>query len=258
MPPKKAPIREVKIHEFAIEEMPISCGVLIVAPPGSGKSTLAENFVYYRKHLFPVAKIFIGTEDDYEKLSKIFHPLFVNYGYSSDQVEEFVKRERQQALTYKTKGDMRRRAVLWFDDLSDNVGIWDTPAIISLVKMGSRHWDLFGLWCTQSAKDFPPAFRSSVSYIAIGRTPEIEERKKLFIAYGSVCGNQKKFDDLMDQVATKHNFLIFKKRADTNAMEDCIFWYQTRVLPPWTFGCKEYKKWGEVRYNKNYEENVFA
>jgi len=256
MPPKKV-IREVKIHEFRVEDLPLACAILIIAPPGSGKSTLAENLVYYRKHLYPVAKVFIGTEDDYDKLKKIFHPLFVNYGYSEDQVDEFLKRQKQQALTYKDKEALERRAVLWFDDLSDNIKVWENPNIIALSKNG-RHFSLLSIYCSQTAKDFPPAFRSSVSYVALGRNMEVEERKKMFLAYGSICGNQRKFDDLMDQVATKHTFLIIKKRSDTNIMEECVFWFQSKILPPWTFGSNEYKRWGEARYNKNYEENIFA
>jgi hypothetical protein len=255
MPPKK--IREIKVHEFEIESLPISCGFLIVAPPGSGKSTLAENLLYYRRHIFPVAKVFIGTEDDYDKLKKIFPSLYVNYGYDEDQLKEFVKRQKSQALKYP-KGSMERRAALWFDDVSDDLSIWKTKDISALVKLGSRHWDLFALWCTQAAKDFPPQFRSSVSYVALGRNTEIEDRKKLFTLYGSVCGNQRKFDDFMDQIARDHTFLIIKKRSDSNLLEECVFWYQTKILPPWTFGCPEYRQWADARYNKNYQEELYT
>jgi hypothetical protein len=254
-PPKK--IRDVKLNEFRVEDLPISCGVLIVAPPGSGKSILAENIVFYRKHLYPVGKVFIGTEDDYDKLKNIFHPLYVSYGWDEDQVGEFVKRQKQQALDYKDKNAFERRAVLWFDDLSDNLKIWENQYIISLIKLGQRHWSQMALWCTQAAKDFPPAFRTSVSYVALGRNIEVEERKKLFIAYGSICGSQKKFDDIMDQVATKYSFVIIKKRADTNVLEECVFWFSPKILPPWTFGCQEYRKWAEARYNPSYEETAF-
>lgn len=252
MPPKKT-IRDVKIQEFRIEDMPLACTFLIVAPPGSGKSTLAENLVFYRRHLYPVAKVFIGSEDDYDKLKQIFHPLFVNYKYSEDQVKDFVKRQRQQAFTYKDKEALERRAVLWFDDLSDNIKIWDHPDITLLVKNG-RHMSLFSLFVTQSAKDFPPSFRSSVAYVALGRNVEVEERKKMYIAYGSVCGNQRRFDDLMDQIAVSHSFLIIKKRSDTNVIEDCVFWFQPKQLPPWTFGCQEAKIWAKSRYDESYQE----
>lgn len=255
MPPKKA-IREVRIDEFRIEDLPLACGILIVAPPGSGKSTFAENVVFYSKHKYPVAKVLIGTEDDYDKLKKIFHPLFVQYGWDEAQVVEFIKRQRQQALDFKDKNALERRAILWFDDLSDNVKIWENQNIINLVKNG-RHFSSLILYGTQAAKDFPPAFRTSISYVALGRNTEIEERKKLFVAYGSICGNQKKFDDIMDQIATKYSFVVIKKRADTNVMEECVFWFTPKVLPPWTFGCTEYRKWGDSRYNSNYEEVAF-
>lgn len=252
MPPKKA-ITTVQINEFQFESIPIACSFLIVGPSGCGKSVFAENLVYYRKHLYPVAKVFIGSEDEYEKLKEIFQPLFVHYGLSEAEVSAFIKREQTQALKYP-KDAMERRAILWFDDVSDDSSVWKSSNTTKLIKK-SRHWDLLALWLTQACKDFPPTFRTNVAYVVIGRTSNEEERKKLY-AFGGVCGNQRKFFDLMDQITEKYTFLIIKQRADTNNMEDCIFWYKTKPLSGWKFGSTQYRKWSDVRYNTNYVDEV--
>jgi len=253
MAPRK-PIVQVKINEFRIEEMPIACGMAIIAPSGMGKTVLAENIIFYRKNLYPVGQVYIGSEDDYHKLKKIFHSLFVCYGLNEEQLTEFVKRCQDQAMKYP-QGAPERRAFLWFDDLSDDSSVWKTRNVTMLVKK-SRHWDLLSLWCTQACKDFPPAFRTNIAYVAMGRNYNEEERKKLW-AFATICGTQKKFYDLMDQVTGNHTFLIIKQRSDSNAIEDCVFWYQTVMLKPWEFGCKEYRKWGEMRYNPAYQEQIF-
>ena len=254
MPSSKKPISTIKISEFKIDEVPLACSFLIVGPSGCGKTVFTENLIYYRKHLYPVAKIFIGSEDDYAELKEIFHPLFVHYGGNFEaELTAFVKRCQTQALKYPP-GAMERRAILWFDDLSDDNSVWKTPNIIKLVKK-SRHWDLLALWCTQACKDFPPSFRTNVAYVVIGRTSNEEERKKLY-AFAGVCGNQRKFFDLMDQVVEKFHFLVIKQRSDSNSMEDCVFWYKTKPLAKWSFGSREYRRWGEARYNEKYVDEV--
>ena len=60
----------------------------------------------------------------------------------------------------------------------------------------------------------------------------------------------------MDQLTGDHTCLIFKKRSQSNKMEDCVYYYQTKVLGPWKFGCKEYRQWGATRYNPNYVEKI--
>lgn len=251
--PKKKEITEVDLHEFDIVDgMPISCGFLTVAPPGSGKSTLCGNLAFYRKHQYPVAKLFIGTEDDYKKHKETFHPLFVNYGYSDDQLEDVIKRARSQAMKYETKGQMERRMILWMDDLGKKE--WHNKFLADIVKLGSQHWDIFGLFCSQSIMDFPVDFRNSISFVALGRNMEAQERKKMYECFGAVCGNKNRFNDVMDQIAEKKTFVIIKRRTDSNEIEDCVFWYQGKILPPWKFGCKEWRQWGDARYDVSYKE----
>jgi hypothetical protein len=60
----------------------------------------------------------------------------------------------------------------------------------------------------------------------------------------------------MDQITGDHTFLIFKKRSQSNELEDCVSWFQTKLMPNWKFGSKEYRKWGDDRYDKNYKEQI--
>ena len=64
--------REVIIDEFQLEDIPLSCTWIIIGAPGSGKTSLIENLAYYHKHKYPVARVFMGTEDGYQKFSDIF------------------------------------------------------------------------------------------------------------------------------------------------------------------------------------------
>lgn len=218
-------------------------------------TTLMENFAYYRKHLYPVAKCFIATEDGYKRFSKIFHPLFVSNYWDEKDEERHVLRQRTCEME-NGRGYPGNYAINIIDDVSDDPKIYKTKLMRGLFKLGSQHWAQLLMVGSQYAIDMPPDVRKSVSYVAIGREPEPNERRKLYDNFGGLAGSYERFCDLMDQITGDHTFLIFKKRSQSNELEDCVSWFQTKPMNDWKFGSKEYRKWGEDRYDKNYKEQI--
>ena len=243
------------IKEFDPTEMPLSCTVIVVGAPATGKSTLLENFAYYNKHKYPVGRVFIATEEGYKRFSKIFHPLFVSNYWDEKECESAVARQRHCSMRYG-KEDPRVNSVLILDDISDDPKIYKTKLMKGIFKLGSQHWCQLVMIGTQYAIDFGPDIRQSVSYVALARQPEINERKKLYDNFGGLCGSFERFCDLMDQLTGDYTFLIFKKRSQSNNLEDCVFWYRTEKLDDWKFGCKEYRAWGNSRNDTNYIEQI--
>jgi hypothetical protein len=255
MSSKTKKLQTVSIPEFRPEDMPMSCTWIIIGPPASGKTTLMENFAYYRKHLYPSAKLFIGTEDGYRHFSKIFHPLFVSNNWDEKDEERHVLRQRTCEME-NGRGYPGNYAVNIIDDVSDDPKIYKTKLMRGLFKLGSQHWAQLLMVGSQYAIDMPPDVRKSVSYVALGREPEPNERKKLYENFGGLAGSYDRFCDLMDQLTGDHTFLIFKKRSQSNELEECVSYFQTKLLKDWKFGSKEYRKWGEDRYDKNYKEQI--
>jgi hypothetical protein len=218
-------------------------------------TSLLENFAYFNKHKYPVGRVFIGTEEGYKHFCKIFHPLFVSNYWSEDECSRAVSRQRKCVMDYG-KGDQKCPSVLILDDVSDDTSIYKTSLLKGIFKLGSQHWAQLVMIGTQYAIDFPPEIRQSVSYVALARQPEQNERKKLYNNFGGVCGSFERFCDLMDQLTGDYTFLIFQKRSQSNNLEDCVFWYRTQKLKEWKFGCKEYRNWGNTRYDTNYVEQI--
>lgn len=244
----------VNISEFEIESGPDSCTWIIVGPPGSGKTTLIENLAYYNKHRYAVARVFSGTEGGYKRFCSIFGNIYVSNYYSEEEEIEHIKRQKKMAL--KSKESPGDYAINIIDDASDDPKVYRTKVMRGLFKLGSQHWKQMLLLGTQYAIDMPPDIRKSVSYVAIFREPEENERKKLYDNFGGLAGSYKNFCLLMDQLTGDYTCLIFKKRTQSNRIEDCIFWYKTKPLGNWTFGCLEYREWNKQRYNQNYVEDV--
>lgn len=246
---------EVNIPEFRPEDMPISCTLICIGPPGSGKSSFMENMAYYKKHIYPVGRVFIAEEDGYKKYCDIFPPLFVSNYWDELEERQHVKRQRTCKLE-NGPNCVSNFAINIVDDATDDTKVFNTPLFKSLFKIGSQHWDQLFMLGTQYAIDLPPEIRMSVSYVAIGREVEEGNRQKLYKNFGGIVGSYKRFCDLMDQIAGEFTFLVIKKRSQSNNLEDCVSFYQTKQLKKWKFGCKEYRQWHEDRYNQQYVEEI--
>jgi hypothetical protein len=255
MSKKKNATETVSIPEFKPEDMPLSCTWMIIGPPGSGKTSLMEYLAYCRKHVYPTARVFIGTEDGYKRFCKIFHPLFVSNYWDEKEEEKHVLRQRTCEME-NGRGYPGNYAVNIIDDVSDDPKIYKTKLMRGLFKLGSQHWAQLLMIGSQYAIDMPPDIRKSVSYVALGREPELNERKKLYENFGGIVGTFDRFCDLMDQITGDYTFLIIKKRAQTNELEDCVSWFRTRKLGDWKFGCKEFREHGTRRYDTNYVEQI--
>ena len=253
----QTPESTLEIKEFRMEDIPPSCTWIIVGPPASGKTTMIENMCYYLKHRYPVARAFIGTEGAYKRMCQIFHPLFVSNYYDADDEKRHVIRQRTMEMD-NGKGHAANYAINILDDVSDDPKIYKSKLVRGIFKNGSQHWHQLFLLGSQYAIDMPPDVRKSVSYVAIFREPEPLEREKLYKNFGGLAGSRKNFDDLMDQLTGDYRCLVFKKRSQSNKIEDCIFWYRTVDMGDWNwkFGCDEYRDWGKMRYDKNYIEEA--
>ncbi|HMP28072.1 MAG TPA: Hint domain-containing homing endonuclease [Saprospiraceae bacterium] len=218
-------------------------------------TTFMENMAYYRKHAYPVARIFMGTEDAYKRFCSIFPPLYVSNYWDEDEEQKHVLRQRTCEME-NGRGYPGNYAINIIDDVSDDPKVYKTKLMRGLFKLGSQHWAQLLMIGSQYAIDMPPDIRKAVSYVAIGREPEEIEREKLYKNFGGLAGSYGKFCDLMDQLTGDYTFLIFKKRSQSNELEECVFYYKTKKLGDWKFGCKEYRAHSDERYDKTYVETI--
>lgn len=251
----KHKMRKVEINELRFEDLPKSCTMVAIGPPGSGKTSFIVNMCYYKKHQYPVAKVFIGTPDGYNKMKKIFHPLYVSNSY--DDREETRHIHRQHDLGTIQPNAPENYAINILDDVTEDPRIFKTPIFRSLFLKGSQHYSQICVVGSQYAIDLPPQIRSSMSYAVLFREPNPQNREKLYKNFGGIAGSKENFYDLMDQLTGDHTCMIIKMRSQSNKLEDNVFWYTTKPMESfgdWKFGCEEYRAWGDQRYDRNYKE----
>ncbi len=249
--------KRLEVREFDPTSMPLSCSWIVTGPPGSGKTSLMENFAYYNRHKYAVARVFVGTDTAYERFCKVFGSLYVSDHW--DEVDERKHIIRQiTCIRENGKGHPANGAINIIDDVTDDPKIFKTKPMRGLFKLGSQHWAQLLMVGSQYAIDFGPDVRKSVSYVAIGREPEPEERKKLYKNFGGICGSFKLFCDLLDAITGNYTFLIFQKRSQSNELKDNVFWFTTRNDLPetWKFGCREYRRHNRKRFDPQHVEQI--
>uniref|UniRef100_A0A6C0LYY3 Uncharacterized protein n=1 Tax=viral metagenome TaxID=1070528 RepID=A0A6C0LYY3_9ZZZZ len=256
----------IQIHEFDITKMPRSCTWFVIGPPGTGKSRFIADMAYYTKHIYPVARVFSETEDSNTFFGGggsggIFPPLFVSEDYSEEAERNHVLRQK----LCKQDSDCENGSALnILDDCSKDPKIYRSILVQNLFKNGSRHWDQLCMVGLQYAIDVMPVIRKCVSYVALLREAEVNEREKLYKNFGGLAGSFKNFCDLMDQLTDDHTALIINKRSQSNDPAECFFYYKAEIheddngKPNWKFGCNEYWEWSKKRYNKGYQGRVIA
>lgn len=249
-------IEDLNIREWQIEKINHRKGgsIIVIAPPGSGKTTFMSNVLYYNKHKYPTAKLFIGEEDGYEEYLKHFPTMFVNNEWDEKEAESYT--DRQKVCAYENhKEDIANNSIIMIDDAVEEDKTYRLPFFSKLFKKFSRHGNNIILLGSQQARDFPIAIRANASYIAIGRCDDIQQLEKMYKMFGGKFGSFKRFCEVVNAITGDHTFLVIHRTTESSKLEDCIYYYQTKpITGDWKFGCKEYIAWSKARYNEKYSE----
>lgn len=219
-------------------------------------TTFIENLVYYTRNKYPVARIWTGSEDMYKKMCKIFHPLYVSNYYDVGEVSKLIARQKARIME-NGKNHIGNNCINIIDDLTDDRSIFKSKEMASLFKVGPQHWNMVTMVASQYAIDLPPPLRKCASYVAIFKESNANDRKKLYNNFGGICGSERNFCEILDQVTGDYTCLIIDNRRQSTNPADCLYWYRTKpILEPWKFGCDEYRAHAEERYNTEYTEKL--
>jgi hypothetical protein len=224
--------------------------IIIVGKPGTGKSSLLASLLYAKKHVFPTAVAFSGSEDTNGFYKKILPSTFVFNEYNEDQIKSVIRRQKI------AKGYLPNPwTILILDDCTDDPRIFNTPLQQSIWKKG-RHWAMLYIVCLQYAMDVKPVVRTNVDGVFILREPILRNRKCLWENYASIVPDFELFCNLMDSCTDDYTALFISNSTVSNNWQDCVFWYKAPLItdPNFKFGCPEYHQFHKDRYNTDYVE----
>ena len=239
---------EVDIHEFPIHEMMPNSKIVIIGKPFTGKSTLIRDIVKAFRHIFPVAKVFSGTEENNHFYSQIFPELFIYPEYDEKEMENFAKRQK---LAMRNNPN-NPKGLLVVDDCSDDPKFFHRPLFQKFYKNG-RQWEMMFILALQYGMDIRPVIRTNIDYVFIFREPNERNRKALYENYAGIVGSYTDFCDIMDQLTENNTAVVIDNSRQTNVLSECVYYYRARMHDDdFKFGSPEFRQWAEQRYNSQY------
>ena len=246
----------INIREFPLHKMPWTSKIVIIGKPSTGKSTLIKDIIATYADKFPVARIFSGSEETNHFYEDLFPSIFIETEYEDEKLEDFEKRQKlaMRDKKYNVNPNMNPNALLILDDCSDDPKLLNRPIVQRAYKNG-RHWSMMFIMALQYGLDIRPNIRSNIDYIFIFRENNQNSLKKIWENYGGIVGSFNDFCDVMNQITGDYTALVINNRTQSNSPEDCVFFYKARYpinINKQDICCKEYHKWNEIRYNKNY------
>lgn len=217
----------------------------------TGKTTLISSLLYEKSHIYPSGLIFSGTEDSNHHYSQIFPSTFVYNKYDKEKIKDYIKRQKiaKQHLDNPW-------SVLLLDDCTDDPKIFNDPLFQGIFKNG-RHWKMWFILSLQYCLDVKPVIRTNIDGTFILRETNLRNRKALWENYAGVIPDFTDFCDIMDQLTNDYTALYIHNSTTSNKIEDCIFWYKARPIPPdFRFGSDDFWGFHKKRYNSNYIDPV--
>ena len=227
--------------------------IAVIGKPGMGKSTLIKGLIYGKKHIFPIAQVYSGTEDSNQDYQKNFPSLFVFNGLNDEALLSGIKRQKmaKKYLDYPW-------GIYLQDDCTDNPAALHAPIYQSIFKNG-RHWKMWFILSLQYCMDIKPVIRNNLDYTFILKETNIENRKRLWKNYANCIDDFSDFCELLDQITGDYTALVIDNTTQSNKLEDCVFYYKADLTPPnWKFGADDYWLFHNTRYNPKYIDPILS
>jgi hypothetical protein len=219
--------------------------IVIIGKPGTGKTTLITSLLYEKSHIFPAGMVMSGTEDSNGHYGRIFPSSFVYNKLEKGKIEDYIKRQKL-AKDYLPNP----WSILLLDDCTDDPKLFNDPLFQGIFKNG-RHWKMLFILSLQYSMDIKPTIRTNIDGTFILRESGIRTRRTLWENYAGIFPDFDQFCQVMDQLTTDYTALYIHNATQSNKIEDCVFWYRAKPVPPeFKIGSADYWDFHNERFDE--------
>lgn len=235
---------QLVLRKFDISSIPDNSIIALISKRNGGKTTCLKDIMYYHKDI-PVGTIISPTESSNKSYNDMVPSLFIHEEYSPKLIGDLIN--RQKTLIKKVNRDMSvygktnidPRAFLILDDCMYDK-IWTKDKNMRYIFQNGRHQKLLCIFTLQYVLGIPPDLRCNVDYTFIFRENNINNRKRLYENYCSVIPTYDMFSTIMDTVTEGFGCLVINNISRSSKLEDCVFWFEADVHPPFSVGSREF------------------
>jgi len=239
--------------------------IVLIGRRDTGKSFLVRDLLFYHQDI-PIGTVISGTEAGNGFYGKIVPKLFIHDEYNTAIIENILKRQKIVLKQMKKennaygRSNIDPRAFVILDDcLYDNS--WAREKLMRLLFMNGRHWKIMLVITMQYPLGVPPNLRTNIDYTFILREPYLTNRRRIYENYAGMFSTFESFCQVMDQCTVNYECLVIYNNANSNKLEDQIFWYKALAHGPFKLGSKEFwelsKNLGSDDETEEYDPTAF-
>ena len=232
--------------------------VVLIGRRDTGKSFLVRDLLYYHQDI-PIGTVISGTEAGNSFYSNHVPKLFIHEEYNMTIIDNILKRQRtvlkqitKDIATYKKSGIDGRTFVILDDCLYDSS--WTRDKLMRMLFMNGRHWKIMLVITMQYPLGIPPNLRTNIDYVFILREPYISNRKKIYDNYAGMFPTFESFCQIMDQCTENYECLVINNNANSNRLQDQIFWYKAQPHADFKLGAREFWEISKDLHSDDEEE----
>lgn len=197
--------------------------ILILGKSHTGKTTLIKDLL---RQSNVSKKTCITTKYDKEEYKEFIPSDCIYDEYQQETLQEIIKTQKKNI---KEKGiEHTDNHFLVMDNcLYDNN--WTTQTEMKYMFLNSRCDKISLLLTMPFPSGIPLPLRSNIDYIFILRENIISNRKKIYEYYASMFPSFDVFCNVMDQCTENYECLVIHNTANSNKLEDQVFWYKANL-----------------------------
>lgn len=220
-----------------------------IGMPGTGKTSAMIQYAYTKKHIFPIAEIFSGSEK--------YDPFYINYFpniYIHDEYEEKALEDFQSRQLAAMNNLKNPWALMIADDSSIDKSIFNKPLLKDYYKNG-RHWGMVKLLAMHDPFDTIPNIRTCFDGTFIMKEGNASNREKIWKHYASIIPKHY-FNDFMDELTEDYHCIFINNTSTSKNIEDRVFYFKAdlSIIPDnWKFGSEAYWDVSNIRYDTTYK-----
>ena len=205
---------------------------LYIGRRGTGKTRLLEDIMYRMKDKWDFGLCMTPTEETASMFRQHVPDNWVYDGFSATRLEQMLAMQRATAAA----GKKQRSLFLITDDCGFDRSAFRGRAVRDLF-MNGRHAKISYHSAMQYCMDITPDLRTQIDYVFCLKESIISNKQKLWRAFFGMFERYEDFSRTMDRCTENYSCLVLDQTCPTNKIEDCVFWYKSKLdLPPFKLG----------------------
>ncbi|AVK76483.1 hypothetical protein pneo_cds_876 [Pandoravirus neocaledonia] len=215
-----------ELRKFKIGALKTGQTNMVVGKRGIGKTTLLRHLLTAGGNRWDFVVGMTPTSESYDALVDMFPESCVHSDFDTEVIKRLI-----ETLRALNDASIRPRVLLVLDDCVFDNRIYQSEPMRDLYKY-ARSLNIEFYNVVQYVMDVPKAMRSQVDRVFALREPQRAYRESLYRGFFDVFSTCDAFSTAFDACTENYGCMVIDSTAETNADEDCVFWYRGPADPP--------------------------